>query len=175
MADDDGDISGPWDSLEGSSGGQCLNRLVESLQDLDLPEIGDNVWIRDPPVLDNGSGIVIPIPSIIACPIGTFHSSEDGPAGGADFRVRTMLGYYYRASGADPRRGRSQSASLAARLYVEHALHLNYSKRADTYGTDWVPVDGYSMIATTIEPGDIRQLTAWQLLTLDVGWLTVSH
>jgi hypothetical protein len=163
----DGDLPGEWDSLETSPQGQCLNRVCSQIIDLDLSDIGANVWIRDFPTLDDGTHALIEAPAIVLSPFTPTHDPAAGTVSAPDLNANVMLGIY--TGGL-----RASAASLPNRLYWWHKLFTAMSKNGCPWGVDSALVDGVQCIATNIQPGDLRVIEAWRLLGTDAAWMSVT-
>lgn len=161
------DNPGPWDELETSPWGQCLNRSCERIIDANLPGIGGNVWIRDPPTIKLAGDRNIPFPAAILSPFSPSHSPADGTLTAPDIYLRAMLGIITTDA-------RTVGVSLASRLLWYHQAFKLFAKGPSTFDLVEPGADGCDLLYTNVEPGDPRIIEAWQL-TYEAEWLAISY
>lgn len=137
---------GPIAALETSPGGQLLNRAASIIIAADLLDIEGNVWILDPPYVTP-----IPKPGIVLTPFTPSHSPQDGTATQADINLRIMATIF---------KGGNQvvNATLADRLLWYATFFQLFAKRSNRLQIDAL---GWKCLATTVEPGDPRDVEAW--------------
>lgn len=155
------DSPGPMAAFETSPEGQLLNDTVEALIDMDLPDIGGNVWIRNPPVL---KGINV-LPAILVSAVTGSHLITDGTLTSPDFFFRQAIAFVYAGE-------RDVNEYLPERLYVQHRLMLHFAKNATAINGSLV--DGCGYLYSGLEMGDPRLLEEWRK-NLNAGWIFPIH
>lgn len=109
---------GSWAELNSSPWGVCLNWLADEIITLALPDIGGNVWIRDPAIVKGDD-----LPVVIVTPAEVSHDDADGTLTAPEITVGAEVGFAYASDGAPIQ-------TLAARLYAHHKIFNQFAKRS---------------------------------------------
>ena len=155
------DTPGPVTAYNTSPAGQLLNAVVEAIIDLDLPDIGGNVWVRTPPTLKG----INTLPAIVVSIFPGAHTPTDGTLTAPDVFIRHAIAFVYAGE-------REVNEATPEMLYVEHALMLWFAKNADAVSVTLV--DGVHYLYTNVSLGDPRIIEKWRE-TINAGFLFVEH
>lgn len=155
------DIPGPLAELTAHEWGQCLNGVVNGIITAALPDIGANVWIRDPPII---KGIAIGDGFAMVTPLTPQHDPAAGTMTQPDINYPAMVALVKAGDrGVVP-------ATLAQRLGWWTLVFRTFAKVPRPFA---VTANNCRLLRTTVTPGDPRILEAWQV-AIDAEWLQIN-